>query len=343
MQFRIVIHTALAICCTIALSIAGAGLALADEAPAPPAAVEAKLSEIAATEFAYFALHGTYATLAELLSAGMLAPSYSAQPQADGITFELAASADLTHFVVIARDTDGKAWSIDRTGVIKPATAEDTAQALLDAALAGAQATPGSTEAPATDGTTSNPEGETSTMDNTATTPVLVVFETTKGELLLEVHPEWSPLGAAHFLELVQAGYYDGAPWFRVIDRFVAQCGIAADPKLNEQWSEQTIKDEPVVKGNQPGFIAFGKSSAPNSRSTHIYINLVDNSSRLDAHGFAAFARVAKGMEVAQKLYRCEFDDQFGLMQEGGLAKFKQQYPDADYITKAYVKADEAL
>ena len=161
-------------------------------------------------------------------------------------------------------------------------------------------------------------------MDNSTTAPVLVVFETTKGEMLLEVHPEWSPLGAAHFLELVEAGYYDGAPWFRVIDRFVAQCGIAADPTLNEEWGEKTIQDEPVVKGNQPGFIAFGKTSAPNSRSTHIFINLVDNSSRLDTYGFAGFARVTKGMDVAQKLSRCEFDDQYGLMQEGGLDKFKR-------------------
>lgn len=175
-------------------------------------------------------------------------------------------------------------------------------------------------------------------MNTLPTAPVLVVFETTKGEIDVEVHPEWSPLGAAHFVELVNAKFYDGAPWFRVVDRFVTQCGIAAGPKLNEEWGEKTIKDEPVVRGNQPGFIAFGKTGEPDSRSTHIYINLVDNSARLDKQGFACFARVAKGMDVAQKLCHCEYDDQWGLMQEGGLDKFKAQFPEADYIVKAYVK-----
>ncbi len=175
-------------------------------------------------------------------------------------------------------------------------------------------------------------------MDNLAQQPVLVVFETTKGEMVLEVHPEWSPLGAAQFIELVKAGFYDGAPWFRVIDRFVAQCGIAADPALNQEWDGKTIKDDPVVEGNHLGCIAFGKTGAPHSRSTHIFINLVDNSSRLDSMGFACFARVTVGMEVAQKLTRCEYDDQHGLQQEGGLAKFKRQFPAADFILRAYLQ-----
>jgi peptidyl-prolyl cis-trans isomerase A (cyclophilin A) len=341
MRFLSYTRFALAACCAVALSLAGIAPAQAGEAAAPPSAVSAKLGEIAAAEFAYYAQHDTYAALDELLSAKMLAPRYSEQPQTDAIPFELAVSEDMGYFIAIARDAGGNSWSIDRTGVIKAAAAKDTARSLLDAVMADVKGTAPSAGPPSGGTTPSNHEGETDTMDNTTTAPVIVVFETTKGEMLLEVHPEWSPLGAAHFLELVEAGYYDGAPWFRVIDRFVAQCGIAADPKLNEEWSEKTIKDEPVVKGNQPGFIAFGKSSAPNSRSTHIFINLVDNSSRLDTYGFSAFARVAKGMDVAQKLFRCEFEDQFGLMQEGGLDKFKRQYPGADYITKAYVKEDE--
>jgi len=170
-----------------------------------------------------------------------------------------------------------------------------------------------------------------------------VVLETAKGDIVLAVHNDWAPLGAAHFLELVNAKFYDGAPWFRVKEGFVAQCGIAADPQLNTEWGEKTIQGEPVKQGNQAWYVAFGMSSLPdgssdlNSRSTHIYINLADNSA-LDARGFACFAQVTEGIDVAQKLYRCEYDDQEGLAAEGGLAAFKQMYPDADYITKAYVR-----
>ena len=177
------------------------------------------------------------------------------------------------------------------------------------------------------------PTGE----EDLATETTKVVLETTKGDIVLAVHPDWSPLGAAHFLELVQAGFYDGAPWFRVIDGFVAQCGVAADPAVNKQWSGKTIKDEPVVVGNPRGMVAFGKSGAPNSRSTHIFINFRDNSGSLDPQGFSAFAEVAEGMDVADSLTRCEYNDQGGLAAAGGLESFKKRFPAGDYITRAYV------
>jgi len=171
-----------------------------------------------------------------------------------------------------------------------------------------------------------------------------VVFETTKGNIVLTVHNDWAPLGAAHFLELVNAKFYDGAPWFRVIEGFVAQCGISADPHLNTEWSKKTIQDEPVKQGNKAWYVAFGKTSEPNSRSTHIFINLSDNTKSLDPQGFACFAEVTKGIDVVQKLFRTgegpgppgEFQNR--LSQPGGLEYFRSAYPNGDYITKAYVQ-----
>lgn len=187
------------------------------------------------------------------------------------------------------------------------------------------------------DGTETD-SGSTDGMTNENAAGPTVVFETTKGEIVIQLHPEWSPLGVVHFMELVNAGFYNGAPWFRVIDGFVAQCGVAADPNMNTKYGEKTINDEPVIQGNTRGMVAFGKSGAPNSRSTHIFVNLVDNSKGLDPQGFSCFGEVIKGMDVADKLTRCEYGDQMGLAAPGGLDKFKAQYPDADFIVKAYVK-----
>jgi len=198
---------------------------------------------------------------------------------------------------------------------------------------AAGQTQPGAAQPGATTPPAGKMPGETT---QAATTEV--VFETTKGNIVLTVHPDWAPIGAAHFLELVNAKFYDGAPWFRVKEGFVAQCGISADPLLNKEWGEKTINDEPVKQGNQAWYVAFGKTSLPNSRSTHIFINLSDNSD-LDPQGFACFAQVTEGKDVAQNLFRCEYTDQPGLAAEGGLAKFKQMYPYADYITKAYVRS----
>ncbi|MCB1220760.1 MAG: peptidylprolyl isomerase [Planctomycetales bacterium] len=163
-----------------------------------------------------------------------------------------------------------------------------------------------------------------------------VKFECTNGDIIFAVHHEWNPLAAERFITLVNSGYYDGAPWFRVIDGFVAQCGISADPRMNAEWDEATFPDEEVLVGNTRGMVAYGKTGDPDSRTTHIYINYGDNS-RLDEKGFSAFAEVWQGMDVADSLFRCEYDDQEGLAAEGGLAKFREMFPEADFIELAYV------
>lgn len=166
----------------------------------------------------------------------------------------------------------------------------------------------------------------------------IVVLETTKGDIVIELHSDWAPLGVGHFKELVKAGFYDGAPWFRVLDGFVAQCGVSSDPAMNDEWGEKTIKDEPTIEGNTRGRVSYGMGG-PNTRSTHIFINYGDNSS-LDGQGFPAFAEVIEGMDVADSLTRCEFKDQGSLGQPGGMEMFKKMFPDADYITRAYFRKD---
>jgi hypothetical protein len=69
--------------------------------------------------------------------------------------------------------------------------------------------------------------GDTKTDDDTTppatdTTPpgaVKVKLVTTKGDIELTVHPEWDKVGADHFIELVNAGFYNGSPWFRLRPR----------------------------------------------------------------------------------------------------------------------------
>jgi peptidyl-prolyl cis-trans isomerase A (cyclophilin A) len=231
------------------------------------------------------------------------------------------------------------------SGLVKGAGGE-TGTPPAEAPPAGEAPAPGTETPPAAGqtqpgaeqpGATTPPEGKMpGETAQTGTTEV--VFETTKGNIVLTVHGDWAPLGAAHFLELVNAKFYDGAPWFRVMEGFVAQCGISADPALNKEWGEKTINDEPVKQGNEAWYVAFGKTSQPNSRSTHIFINLSDNTRSLDPQGFACFAQVTDGQDVAQNLFRCVYQDQGGLAAQGGLAQFKQMFPNADYIKKAYVR-----
>ena len=107
----------------------------------------------------------------------------------------------------------------------------------------------------------------------------------------LEVHPEWAPLGAGRFKELVESGFYDDTRFFRVIPTFMVQFGLHGEPSTNAHWRAKTIKDEPVKVSNKPGYITFAKTGAPNSRTSQLFINYVDNG-RLDGMGFAPFGEI---------------------------------------------------
>lgn len=123
------------------------------------------------------------------------------------------------------------------------------------------------------------------------------------GSFTVKVHNEWAPIGAARFKELVQEGFYDDTRFFRVLPTFMVQFGLSGDPAKNTHWRAKTIKDEPVKQSNKPGYLSFAKTGAPNSRTTQLFINYVDNA-RLDGMGFAPFAEVeGSGMSVAKKIY----------------------------------------
>ena len=163
-----------------------------------------------------------------------------------------------------------------------------------------------------------------------------VRFDTSKGPIVVEVHKAWAPIGAQHFYELVKSGYYDGNRFFRVVPNFVAQFGMAGDPALTRKW-QTPIKDDPVLQTNRMGSVVFAATGAPNSRTTHVFINLRGNQS-LDSQGFAPFGMVVEGMSVVNGLYQGygEQPDQ-GMISTRGNAYLNQSFPKLDYIKKAVI------
>ncbi len=130
-----------------------------------------------------------------------------------------------------------------------------------------------------------------------------VRLQTTKGDVVLLVHRDWSPLGADHFYELTQMRFYDNNAFFRVLRGFVVQWGINGDPQVNKSWSEISIKDDPPKVSNKIGTVVFAKTGEPDSRTTQLFINLGDNSASLDPQGFTPFAEVIQGMENVMHIY----------------------------------------
>ncbi|MFO1005339.1 MAG: peptidylprolyl isomerase [Planctomycetaceae bacterium] len=168
--------------------------------------------------------------------------------------------------------------------------------------------------------------------------PFLVRLETSKGDIVIEVHPEWAPRGARRFRELVEAGFYDECRFFRVVKGFMVQVGMNGDPDFNAQWSKKKLRDDPVIQSNKPGFVTFAKTGAPDSRTTQFFINYGNNSA-LDRQGFAPFGKVIEGMDIAQAIEsRYGEEPQQDKIERKGNAYLKNEFPKLDYIVKATIE-----
>jgi peptidyl-prolyl cis-trans isomerase A (cyclophilin A) len=165
-----------------------------------------------------------------------------------------------------------------------------------------------------------------------------VTFDTTNGAVVVEVHRDWAPIGADHFYELVKAGYFDGCRFFRVVPNFIVQFGIAADPAVTRKWKEPPLADDPVLRHNLRGTLVYA-TAGPNTRTTQLFINLVDNTRSLDPQGFAPFGAVTSGMDAVDAIYPGYGEaPQQPLIESQGNAYLQPQFPKLDYIRKATIQ-----
>ncbi len=163
-----------------------------------------------------------------------------------------------------------------------------------------------------------------------------VEFKTSKGDFVVRVEPSWAPRGAARFRGLVEAGFYDGCRFFRVVPNFMVQFGINGDPKTQKIWRDRNIPDDPRRVPNTKYRITFA-NSGPNTRSTQVFINFQDNPN-LDQQGFAPFGEVIEGMAVVNSI-NAEYGEQPDQqqIQTQGNAYLNRAFPNLDYIQSARI------
>src|SRR6476660_2827249 len=164
-----------------------------------------------------------------------------------------------------------------------------------------------------------------------------VKFDSSAGPFVVEVTRAWAPNAADHFYTLVKNGFYDEARFFRVVPNFMVQFGINADPAVQTKY-RGTIKDDPVKESNKKGYVTFAQTSAPNSRSTQIFINFKDNAF-LDSQRFAPFGQVTSGMDNVEKI-TAQYGEKpnQGSIQSQGNTYLKAQFPKLDYVKKATIE-----
>ncbi|HEX4952623.1 MAG TPA: peptidylprolyl isomerase [Thermoanaerobaculia bacterium] len=143
--------------------------------------------------------------------------------------------------------------------------------------------------------------------DKPAATNPTVVFETTKGNITIELWPEKAPKTVENFLAYVKSGHFDGTIFHRVIPGFMIQGG-GFTAEMEQKATRPPIENE-ARNGlsNSRGTLAMARTSDPHSASGQFFINLVDNTG-LDANraqdgwGYAVFGKVSDGMAVVDAI-----------------------------------------
>jgi cyclophilin family peptidyl-prolyl cis-trans isomerase len=135
----------------------------------------------------------------------------------------------------------------------------------------------------------------------------LVVMETSKGRIVIELYRDQAPLTVANFIQYVRGGFYDGTIFHRVIANFMIQGG-GYDAQLVELPARPAVRNESKNGlGNRRGTIAMARTAAPHSATSQFYINLKDNT-QLDgspsAFGYTVFGEVREGMQVVDSIAR---------------------------------------
>ena len=139
-----------------------------------------------------------------------------------------------------------------------------------------------------------------------------VTLETTMGDIRIELFTKDSPLASGNVLQSVEAGFYDGLIFHRVMPGFMIQGG-GHEPDLSEKPPivEPVQNESDNGLSNLRGTVAMARTGDPHSARAQFYINHVDNISldygntmpgQANSWGYSVFGRVIEGMDVVDAI-----------------------------------------
>ena len=124
------------------------------------------------------------------------------------------------------------------------------------------------------------------------------------GTVAVELDGDTAPITVQNFMDLANAGFYDGLTFHRIIDGFMIQGG---DPEGNGTGgSGKNIPGEFTANGydnnisHVKGVISMARAQDPDSASSQFFI-MVAEAPHLDGQ-YAAFGHVTSGQDVVDKI-----------------------------------------
>jgi len=135
-----------------------------------------------------------------------------------------------------------------------------------------------------------------------------VRLETTLGNIVIELYPATAPQTVKNFLTYVNAGYYDGMIFHRVIKGFMIQAG-GFSPDMTTKTPLPPIQNE-AANGleNKRYTVAMARTNDPHSASSQFFINTADNmrlnyrDSTRSGFGYCVFGKVVEGTAVVDAI-----------------------------------------
>lgn len=163
----------------------------------------------------------------------------------------------------------------------------------------------------------------------------IVRFETSAGDIVLQLDEERAPITVANFMEYVDDGFYAGTLFHRVIDGFMIQGGGFTADYMRKQ-TRGTISNE-AYNGlrNEAYTISMARRTQAHSATSQFFINSVDNrnldhtSASATGWGYAVFGHVIEGAQVV---------DQISQTPTGPGGPFGRDVPRTPIVIKAAVR-----
>lgn len=143
-----------------------------------------------------------------------------------------------------------------------------------------------------------------------------VILITTMGEIVIELDAEKAPETVENFLEYVDAGFYDGTIFHRVIDRFMIQGGGFTEDMTKKPTRESIGNEADNGLSNKRGTVAMARRGDPHSASAQFFINTVDNvaldhrDKTAQGWGYTVFGSVVEGLDVVDDIAKVKTTNQ---------------------------------
>jgi len=128
-----------------------------------------------------------------------------------------------------------------------------------------------------------------------------VLMKTSKGDITIELDMVKAPISVKNFLSYVDAKFYDGTIFHRVIKGFMIQSGGLTSDFVEKQTRAPIKNESGNGLSNLRGTIAMARMEDLNSATAQFYINHVNNLS-LDTYKYAVFGKVTKGLDVVDAI-----------------------------------------